>query len=197
MNLYLRLFWIWITARFRKSCEPLGPCLTRFHVWPTDLDLFRHMNNGRYFSIMDLGRVDLLVRSGLMRLIRKAGYHPVIAAETIRFRRSLKLFQRFEVETRVIGWDDKAFLMQQRFLRRKRRTGAMDVIAEGVVRARFVSRAGAVPAADFLALLGARNATSPELPEWIAQWNAVQAAFRELGQRASANAALSIDTQAS
>ncbi len=193
MNLFLRLFWITIAARFRKSCEPLGPCVTRFHVWPTDLDVFRHMNNGRYFSIMDLGRVDLLIRSGMMRLIRRAGYYPVIAAETIRFRRPLKLFQRFEVETRVIGWDDKAFLMQQRFLRRRKRAGTMDVIAEGIVRARFVSRRGAVPATDFLALLGQRDALSPELPEWVAQWNAVQAAFRDLGQQPAQDVALAID----
>jgi acyl-CoA thioesterase FadM len=122
---------------------------------------------------MDLGRVDLLIRSGLMKLIRRAGYSPVIAAETIRVRRPLRLFQRFVIETRVIGWDDKAVLMQQRFLRSKKRTGAMDVVAEAIVRARFVAAQGAVPASDFLALAGEPNAPSPDLPDWIAEWNAV------------------------
>lgn len=181
MNLFIRLLWVSIVARFRAPCEPLGACITRFSVWPTDLDVLRHMNNGRYFSIMDLGRVDLLIRSGMLRLIRQAGYWPVIAAETIRFRRSLKLFERFDVETRVIGWDEKAFLMQQRFLRRNKRSGVVDVLAEGVVRARFVSKQGTVPAADFLALLGQQDTLSPELPEWVAQWNNVQAALRPVG----------------
>jgi acyl-CoA thioesterase FadM len=179
MNMFLRLFWVSLRARFLERCHPLGPCSTRFIVWPTDLDVFMHMNNGRYLSIMDLGRVDLLIRSGLMKLIRRAGYHPVIAAETIRFRRPLRLFQRFEIETRVIGWDDKAFLMQQRFLRRKRRDGTMRVIAEGIVRARFVLKGeGAIPASDFLALTGQPHTPSPQIPAWVAEWNEVMGNLR-------------------
>ena len=41
----------------------------------------------------------------------------VVVAETILFRRSLTLFQRFEIETRIVGWDERAFLLEQRFLR--------------------------------------------------------------------------------
>lgn len=179
MNMLLRLLWIYIRARSRAPCHPLGPCLTPFVVMPTDLDICRHVNNGIYFSIMDLGRVDMLIRSGLFKAMRKARLSAVVAAETIRFRRSLTLFQRFNVETRVIGWDDKAFLMEQRFLRPSRRGDAMDVVAEAVVRARFVADRKAVPSADFLSLLGAEGVPSPELPEWIAQWNAKQSQMRD------------------
>jgi acyl-CoA thioesterase FadM len=187
MNMLLRLLWVSLRARFGKRCEPLGPCTTYFTVLPTDLDVFWHMNNGVYLSIMDLGRVDLLIRSGMMKLMRRAGYWPIIAAETIRFKRPLKLWQRFALETRVIGWDDKAFLMEQRFLRRKEGTGTWAVIAEGIVRARFLSAAGTVPASDYLALLGEADTPSPVLPEWIAQWNAVQSSLRDT---TGANAAL-------
>jgi acyl-CoA thioesterase FadM len=150
-------------------------------VLPTDLDIFRHMNNGVYFSIMDLARIDHLIRSGMMRLIRKAGYWPVIVAESIRFRRSLELFQRFEVETRVLGWDEKAFLMGHRFLRAHRRRAAMTVLAEAVIRVRFLSPQGAVPASEYLRLVGYPGAASPALPGWVADWNAVQASLRETG----------------
>ncbi len=34
-------------------------------VLPNDLDPSLHMNNGRYLAIMDLGRIDLLIRSGI------------------------------------------------------------------------------------------------------------------------------------
>jgi acyl-CoA thioesterase FadM len=181
MNLLLRLLWISIRARFASRCEPLGPVTTHFVVLPTDLDVFLHMNNGRYFSIMDLGRVDMLIRSGLMQLMRQAGYWPIIAAETIRFKRPLKLWQRFVLETRVIGWDDKAFLMEQRFLRWKKNSGTWAVIAEGIVRARFLSKDGTIPASDFLALVGQPDAASPQMPEWVEQWNAVQASLRDQG----------------
>ncbi len=179
MNMFLRLFVTYLFARFRPSCPPLGPCITPFVVLPTDLDVFRHMNNGVYFSIMDLGRVDMLLRSGLMRAMRQAGYHPIVAAETIRFRRPLKVFQRFVVETRVMGWDDKAFLMEQRFFTKSRR-GVMDIVAEAVVRARFLSKRTPLSSSAFLAIIGQEHAEAPALPAWVAEWNARQAATRDV-----------------
>jgi len=179
MNMFLRLLLIYIRARIRPRCPPLGPCETPFMVLPTDLDVYAHMNNGVYFSVMDLGRVDMLTRSGLLKSMREARYVPIVAAETIRFRRPLKIFQKYTVETRVIGWDDKAFLMEQRFLRPSKRGKAPDIIAEAVVRARFLCGNGAVPSSDFLSVLGAAGAASPPLPEWIDQWNSRQAQFRD------------------
>ena len=38
-----------------------------FRVSPGDIDVNRHMNNGRYLTIMDLGRIDVLIRTGLWR----------------------------------------------------------------------------------------------------------------------------------
>src|SRR5687768_16441057 len=34
----------------------------RFHVWPGDLDFFGHMNNGRFLTLMDSGRFDIMAR---------------------------------------------------------------------------------------------------------------------------------------
>lgn len=178
MNMLLRLLAMILSARMRARCSPLGPCLTPFIVWPTDLDVFRHMNNGVYFSIMDLARVDMLIRSGLMRRMRDAALVPIVAAETIRFRRPLRLFQRYFVETRVMGWDDNAFLMEQRFLRRSRR-GVMEVLAEAIVRARFLSNRKAIPASAFLQVIGQPEAVSPELPAWVSSWNTRQAQSRD------------------
>ncbi len=142
MNLFLRLFLTFILAHFRSPCPINGPCLTPFRVWLTDLDVLGHMNNGVYFSILDLARVDLMVRSGLLAKLRAAGLYPVIAAETMRFRRSLQLFQRFDVQTRVIGKDDKAFLLEQLFLRRPDTKKEAEIMAEAVIRVRFLRRSG-------------------------------------------------------
>lgn len=187
MNLYLRLLWLYLTAHRRDPCPKGGPCLTSFTVLPFDLDLFWHMNNAVYFSIMDLGRIDLLLRSGMMKLMRRAGLSVTVSAETLRFRRSLRLFQRFTLETRVIGWDEKAFLLEQRFLRKSKK-GTFDVVAEGIVRVRFIANRAAVAAKDFLALIGEENFAPPALPEWIANWNAAQSSLRELERSAGYHA---------
>jgi acyl-CoA thioesterase FadM len=165
MNLFLRLLLLLLTYRFRPRCEPLGPSRKRFIVWPPDLDVLWHVNNGVYLSMLDVARVDMMLRSGMAGPLRKNGIYPVVAAETIRFRRSLQLFQVFEVETRVIGWDEKAFIIQHRFSRRD------EPIAEAVVRARFLRRkGGGVSARELLDLLG-KSEPSPALPAWIEAWN--------------------------
>jgi acyl-CoA thioesterase FadM len=165
MNLFLRLLLLLLMTPFRPRCEVLGPSRKRFIVWPPDLDVLFHVNNGVYLSMLDVARVDLMLRSGIGRRLRKTGIYPVVAAQTIRYRRSLQLFQTFEVETQVIGWDEKAFVIQHRFLRRG------EVVAEAVVRSRFLKRqGGTVSSRELLDLIG-HAGPSPRLPEWIEAWN--------------------------
>lgn len=165
MNLFFRLLLLFLTFRFHPRCEKLGPARKRFVVWPPDLDVLWHVNNGVYLSMLDVARVDWMLRSGMAGPIRQRGYYPVVAAETIRFRRSLQLFQAFEVETKVLGWDDKAFLVQHHFLR------GDELVAEAIVRARFLKRrGGTVTSAELLEAIGVAE-PSPPLPEWIAAWN--------------------------
>ncbi len=173
MNLFFRLIWLAIVARFRTSAPVLGPCRTPFRVLPTDLDVLRHMNNGVYFSLMDLARVDLMLRSGLFAKLRARGWYPVATAETIQFRRSLKLFERFDIVTRVVTWDDRAIVTEQRFERRG------EVVARALVRARFLQRGGGtVPTAELLDIAGV-DASSPPVPPIAAdaRWTADYASW--------------------
>jgi acyl-CoA thioesterase FadM len=173
MNLFLRLLWLFVASPRRPQVSPFGPCRTPFRVLPTDLDILRHVNNGVYLSLMDLARVDLMIRCGLAPKLRARGWFPVVVAETIQFRRSLTLFQPFVIETRVLGWDEKVFLVEQRFVR------GGESIAAALVRARFLSRAGGhVGPADVLGLVG-ESGVSPRLSEYAARWNADQVTWRD------------------
>ncbi len=166
MNLILRLLWQAIFARFRSPVSVFGPCRTAFTVLPTDLDVLLHVNNGVYLSMMDVARIDLMQRSGLFTPISKKGWYPVVVAQSIRYKRPLLAFQRFIIETRVLGWDDKAFVIEQRFERKG------EVVAHALVRARFLSsKDGNVTPGDIVALVPSPPAT-PTLPEYAAQWNA-------------------------
>jgi acyl-CoA thioesterase FadM len=170
MNHLFRLLWLMLFRGpgRRGTVPPLGPCSTPFRVLPTDLDLLMHVNNGIYLSLMDLGRVDLMRRSGILAGLRSRGWYPVVVAETIQFRRPLTLFQRFAIETSVLGWDDRAFLLEQRFVRDG------EQVAAALVRARFLAKAGgSVNPADVLAL-GGVSGPSPALPDYAARWNSDQ-----------------------
>lgn len=168
MNLLLRLCLTFLLSRYRERLHVLDTCVTPFRVWPNDLDVLRHMTNGRYFTILDLARVDLLMRSRVWQRIKRQGWYPVVTLETIRFHRSLHLWDRYDVATRVIGWDEKHVFLEQIFSR-----GGVEV-ALGVVRARFLKRSGGtVPSDELLALIGVTHA-SPALPEWIVQWSSAE-----------------------
>ena len=141
-------------------------CKTNFRVLPTDLDVLWHMNNGVYLSILDLGRFDLLRRSGVWAILREHDWYPVIASETITFRKSLELWQKFTVESRMTGFDDKAVYVEQRFVR------GGEICAKAVIRARFLKKGGGtVPIEEIVAAVGVGGET-PKIPEWVRRWGA-------------------------
>lgn len=172
MNMLFRLLWQWLAGRYRSKVSPLGPCRTPFRVWLTDLDVLRHVNNGVFFSMMDLARVDLMMRAGFASTISARGWYPVVVAETIQFRRSLTLFQRFEIETRVLGWDEKALVLEQQFIR------GGEVCAHALVRARFLARiGGAVMPQQLMEAIGV-DPVSPPPGDYAARWNAEQVEWK-------------------
>ncbi len=165
MNLLFRFLWLILTMRFRPRIDLFDPCTTKYIVFPTDLDVLRHVNNGKYFSMMDLARVDLMGRSGVLKKINDLGYYPVIAAGTLRFRRALTLFQKFEIRTQVIGWDSKFFYLEQTFFRQN------EYIASGMVKARFMKKAGgSVDPGDLFKEMGLQVPTKP-LPKHAEKWS--------------------------
>ncbi|KAM4688722.1 protein THEM6 [Discoglossus pictus] len=85
-------------------------------VLPHDLDFLLHMNNSRYLREADFARLSYFTRSGLFGAIHSLSAGMVMAACTVRYRRSLKLFENFEIRTRLLCWDDKAFYVEQRFV---------------------------------------------------------------------------------
>lgn len=161
MNLILRLLSLSVFSVRGVPASPLGPCRTEFRVWPTDLDVLGHVNNGKYLSLMDLARVDLLNRAGLSAMIRARGWYPVVVAENIAFRRSLTLFQRFEIRTEVIGWDDKAFYITQDFEHNR------TVVASALVKARFLAREGERVQPQSILNLAGLTPEQPPLPTWV------------------------------
>jgi acyl-CoA thioesterase FadM len=164
MHLFFRTVWYQWRARTRRRVGTFDVASTPFRVLPSDLDLFRHMNNGVYLSILDLGRLDMLVRSGIWAIVNGRGWYPVVVAETISFRKSLTLWQRFDVESRVLGFDDKAVYVEQRF------TVGGEIYAQAFIRGRFLKRSGGVvPMHELLDAVGPVPDTA-SVPEWLHEW---------------------------
>ncbi len=156
MNLWFRLIWLALRSRFRASSSINETCVTPFRVWPTDLDLLFHMNNGKYLSIMDLARTDWLIRSKLTAVFAREKMVPIVTRSGMRFRRSLELGQAFTVSTELAGWNERDFFIVQRF-----RCGDQ-VMAEGMIQGRMMQRGtGSVATEKALSLGGIASAASP------------------------------------
>ena len=142
MNLWLRVLHLILTSFFRPKLDPVRDVsrLT-FRVWPHDLDTSLHMNNGRYWTLMDLGRTDIMIRSGLWRPILKHGWVPVVGAGQIRFRRELKAFRTFTLETRILTWSESHVVMEHRLVS-EARDGSSILNAIALVRAGLYDRQG-------------------------------------------------------
>ena len=160
MRLRLRLLWIFIASFFKKPLSLLDPSVLDLVVFPNDVDVTK-ITNDRYSALMDLGRLDLAFRIGLRGVFFKKRWVPVATFITIRFRYPLKVFQRYQLHTRVLWWDDKTFYWEQTFKRNGRVVGTGHVCAT-------VIHNGIVPAADVISVI-APGVVRPEMPEIVAR----------------------------
>ncbi len=172
MTALLRLLWVVLTARRRGLLGPLDESVVSFRVMPSDLDVNLHMNNGRYLQIMDLGRFDFIARTGVLPEMRRQRWMPLVGSETIRFRRSLAPFQKYQLRTRLVAWDDKWFFFEQRF------TARGELIAAGMVKGLLRGRRGNVSPGQALAASG-HALPSPAFGSGIAGWIDADAALFE------------------
>jgi acyl-CoA thioesterase FadM len=165
VNLIFRTILQWFRSRRAPKLHMHDVGRTDFHVLPTDLDVLGHMNNGVYFSIMDLGRMDLMVRAGAWAQLSKLGYYPVASNETITFRKSLQPWQRFTLETKIAGYDDKAVFVEQRFVVKG------EIYARAFMRGRFLKKSGGTVSMQELSDALGVDTTAVELPAWLGRWS--------------------------
>lgn len=159
-----------ILSRFGARLGHYDVVRTRFRVLPTDQDILRHMNNGVYLSIMDVARFDMLHRTGVWTTFQEKGWYPVVVSETISFRKSLQLWQRFTIESRILGFDAKAVYVEQRFVRPDA-DGHPEIYAQGFIRGRFLKRTGGVVTiGELTEALGVAPA-DVTVPEWLLEWS--------------------------
>lgn len=165
MNLLWRFLLVFFISRFHTKLSLFDEGKIAFHVLPTDIDLLMHMNNGRYFSFMDLARLNFMRRNNAFSQFSKHQIYPVITAEMIRFKKSIHLLQRFVISSRMLGWDDKCFYVAHDFRVNNK------ICAVSVVQARFLHKRGPIDTKQVLHLLGEPH-PSPPLPHWVKTWQA-------------------------
>lgn len=164
MNLIFRLIYTLLFSRFRSKVGAMDECLTPYRCWPTDLDVLRHINNGVYFSMQDLARVDYMIRMGAMSKMNAKGWYPVVVAERMRFKKSIKPFQKFHISTRLAYWDEKYTYIEHKFIVKG------EPVAFGMIRARFLKKSGGLVTTEELINLVGVTSERPALTDHLKAW---------------------------
>ena len=154
----------------RQHFRPLPPLdildedRLEMRVWPNDIDFNMHMNNARYLSVMDYGRMHLLARAHILSHVIRSRWTPLVGAVWMTYRRSLPLFAPFTLMSRMVCWDDRWFYIEQSF------TGREGLAALGWVKGLLRAPDGNLDPQSVIEAVSP-GAVSPPMPEAIAIWN--------------------------
>lgn len=160
---FLRLGKEMLKTLGQSKLEIDGTHVSHHICWPIDLDFMLEANNGRVLSLYDLGRIPLAARTGLLRALFENGWAFAMAGASVRYRRRIKMFDRFEMQSRSIGHDGRFFYLEQTMW--KKGEAASNIL----YRAAVTDASGIVPTQSVLDAMGYSD-WNPEMPEWVQAW---------------------------
>jgi acyl-CoA thioesterase FadM len=159
------------TARARRLPRlGLGEThVSRHTCLPWDLDPWRELNNGGTLTLYDLGRIALMVRTGVDATLRSAGWGIAVAGASVRYRRRVRALDRIGMRSRLAGRCARFFYFEQAMWR------AGEAASGLLVRSAVTGDAGIVATDAVMAAHGAPD-WRPALPAWIGAWIDAEAA---------------------
>ena len=129
-------------------------------VLPQDIDPFMELNNGRYVTLLDLGRYSLGARVNMGSFLKRNKWSLTIVGTYNEYRHRLRLFQRFILQTKVLGYDEKWFY----FFQKVERNGKTHMAS--VVKFTYTSKKGLVVPKEVVSAMGIKYEPN-SLPSWI------------------------------
>lgn len=149
--------------RKAEKLPPDGTHISTHTCMPWDLDMWMEMNNGRTLSIYDLGRITLALRVGLGGALKRRGWGMTMAGASVRWRRRVRMFHRFEVHSTGLGHDERFLYIHQSMWRKG------EALSSVLYRVAVTDKNGIVPTREVLTEAGQPD-WNPELPEWVKAW---------------------------
>ncbi|MEM6276195.1 MAG: acyl-CoA thioesterase [Pseudomonadota bacterium] len=161
--------WIRLTAAMLKgrSLPPMGLLDTHVslhRVSLSDCDIFAEMNNGRILTMYEFGRFQMAQRVGLWGLLKQNEWGFAVAGASIRYRKRLVPWERYEMRTRLMGWDERFSYFEQGMFKT-----SGECANHVLFRTAVVHKHRAVPMTEVADAMG-EDPTSPELPAWVRAW---------------------------
>lgn len=161
---FIRLARLFFSARRGLKLKPTDVSEVSTWTRPWDCDMFGEMNNGRHLTLLDLGRFDVAIRSGLLEVIRAKKWGLVVGGGSVRYRKRLLPFERFTIRTRLAAVDAKWLYFQQSLVRNG------EACSSALMRTAVSRGSGTVPTSEVMEAMGVPPSALPETPAWIQAW---------------------------
>lgn len=167
-------------ARKLTREELLKEFVSKGVVMPSDLDFNLHMNNSKYLREMDFGRFAIYIEKGLRKALKHHGAVMLVGAISIRYRQSLQLFQKFEVHTRVLAWEEKVMYLEQRTIT------TADGFVAAIALVRMAIKGTTIP--ELLKVICGHIVTSPIPSAELRAWQeSISFSSKQLREESSTN----------
>ena len=114
---WLRLSIALFSAKHKSKLSITDVSEIKFRVWLTDIDA-SIMNHAAMMTVMEMGRIDYMVRSGFFKLARRKKWYFPSRSISVQFIRPLKFFQTANVTTRVFNVDKNWIYIEQKIIRK-------------------------------------------------------------------------------
>ncbi|MCL1077124.1 thioesterase [Parashewanella spongiae] len=164
MNLYFRLFWLLLwQVRRCKRIGFLDTSKIKYRTMPSDCDINFHLTNSRYAAFMDLARTYMMAEMGVLKRLIKLKWMPIVNASEFTYIRDIKPFEIFTIESKIVGWDEKYFYIEQRFITER----GLHCIVH--VRGVFIAKRQQIPITKVIKTVGFTGKT-PTLPPEVIKW---------------------------
>ncbi len=158
-----------VLAARRQAPLPVdGVHVTHHTCMPWDLDMWVELNNGRTLTLLDIGRIQLAMRTGLIAALRRERWGLTMAGVSVRYRRRIRAFDRFEVRSQCVGRDARFLYLHQTIWK------GGEAACSALYRSAVTDASGIV-ASDRVAAAMGHAGWNPELPGWIQSWIAAEA----------------------
>ncbi|PVA06229.1 acyl-CoA thioesterase [Thalassorhabdomicrobium marinisediminis] len=161
---FLRLaFNLW-AARKLPPMTPLELHVSQHRCRLVDCDIFAEMNNGRILTMYEMGRFQAAVRMGLWALLKERRWGLTVAGTSIRYRRRITPFEKYETRTKIATWDDRFVYIEQGMFKKNG-----ECASNVLLRTAVVEKGRAVPTARLIEALDITD-PRPEPAAWVQNW---------------------------
>lgn len=170
MNLYIRLLITLLKSLLASPLDYKNPSLIqKRRVLLNDLDLNKHMNNGRYLTMLDLANIELFVRLGFIPVLSRLKAHVVSGGSIITYRKQLKLWEKYKIHLTYVGSTETWHIMEFKFLNKQGK-----ICAKGLLKGAFVRKSYGILSTkevlDTYQDIHQKEIVIPNLPDYVQSW---------------------------